>query len=125
MSGKRTKARRHQFGGLSPKEFYWKIMGAHCPCGNLACIEIKLFAPLEYFKDRVDELAAISEVHGGRVPVSITRHGKVVRVGMSYACHLHASDLEKVAAKHHSSWYAEIDRGPDPKKIRPHSQVPR
>lgn len=125
MSGKRAKARRKQFAGLDPVEFYWRALGEKCPCGRVARLEVKLFAPLEYFSDRADELAAIAAQHGGKVPVIRIKDGKAVKVGQGYACHLHASTLEKMAAKAHSSWFAEFDRGPDPKKVRPHFQVPR
>lgn len=121
--GSRNRKRREPFGGLTPTEYYWRTLGHRCLCGRLAGLSARMYTPLSECK--VDFLAALSTQYDGQVPIVETREGRYVRTGESHACHLHASKLEKEAAKHPSSWFVDFDRGPEPKNIRPQVAVPR
>lgn len=94
----------------TPAELHWETLNFRCPCGALACITVRLYAPVADLG--VDTLAAIAVQHGGGVPVVDTENGKYVRMGESAACAAHKAVMEQQVAKHPSSWYAEFDRGP-------------
>jgi hypothetical protein len=99
-------------GGEDPYEIHKAILNKRCTaCGMSADTTLKLFAPLNELK--VDALAFIAAQLGStKIPVVETKSGKYVRVSTAYACARCAPEAERVAAKHPSSWFVDIERAP-------------
>lgn len=98
--------------GYDVADIHRAVLNKRCTaCGMPAETTLKLFAPLSELK--ADTLAFIAVQHdGARIPVVDTKSGKYVRVSVAYACSRCSPEAERVAAKHPSSWFVDIERAP-------------
>lgn len=117
MSDKKPQVihRKRLFNGRTAEEVHTEVTGQRCSgCGAPAPVAVRVYAPLG--EVAVDYLAALSVQFDGSVPVVETKHGKFVRVAQAFACARCTPALERTAAKHPSSWFVDIDRGPGPER---------
>lgn len=112
-SSKETKAVHLQrsLGGEDPRDIHRAMLNKRCTaCGMAAENTLKLFAPLVELS--APTIAFIGAQHEGRIPVVETKSGRYVRVSTAYACARCSPEAERVAAKHPSSWFVDIERAP-------------
>ena len=109
------------FGGVADgaERAHVAAMARRCSvCGiRRAAVALRLFAP----RDALDtlQLAAIAATSDepGRLPILRTPHGLLIRVSESFACRQCQPAAERAAARAPSSWFCDIDRGPDPDRL--------
>ena len=110
--------RRKLFDGkMTAKQVHMALLAQACKgCAAPAVVTIRTFVPLGEVPPIL--LIGLAQQNGGDVPGAETKFGKYVRVSTVYVCERCAPTAEKVAAKHKSSWFVEIDRGPGDEKIQ-------
>ena len=94
-------------------------MGKRCTvCGiRRAAVALRIFAPREDLETMQLVAIAATSDRPGHLPVMRTPHGLMVRVSESFACRQCQPAAERVAARAPSTWFCDIDRGPDPDRV--------
>jgi hypothetical protein len=118
--GRRVKLVEKFAGGeMSPNELHRALAfgGRKCDaCGAPAAIQIKMFLPLSDVLTKAPEWAMKEALKNeGKLPIVEFKHGKHVRVCMTYACERCRAEAERIAVKAPSYCVVEIDEGPEAK----------